>query len=225
VANTLVPRAPLPVSPVGQQASHWYGMIFLIATEATLFVYLLVSYFYLASHAPGSWPPTGASDILVATVNTVILLASSVTAWWGQRGLEKGSIARLILGLLLSLALGAVFVGVQVHEWMAKAITPATDAYGSLFFTITGLHIAHVVVGLLILACLTLWAALGRFTAARHVHVTVGILCWHFLDVAWLVVFTTFCLTPRLGLSGWPKQNPRKAIIPHWGAGLLRWPP
>jgi cytochrome c oxidase subunit 3 len=201
VADALVPAAPLPVSPVGRRASGWYGMIFLIATEAALFVYLLFSYFYLASHAPGPWPPSGAPDIAIAAANTAVLLASSATAWWGKNGIEKGSVGRLILGLVTSFVLGAVFVGVQVHEWLAKAFTPATDAYGSLYFTITGLHIAHVVVGLLILACLTLWAVLGRFTAARHVHVTVGILYWHFVDVVWLAVFTTFFLSPRLGLS------------------------
>jgi heme/copper-type cytochrome/quinol oxidase subunit 3 len=201
VADTLVPTRPLPVSPVGHRASAWYGMIFLIATEAALFVYLLFSYFYLASHAPGTWPPSGAPDVLIATINTAVLLASSATAWWGERGIKSGSNARLILGLLLSLVLGAVFVGVQVHEWRAKAFTPATDAYGSLFFTITGLHIAHVVAGLLILACLTLWAAMGRFTASRHLHVTVGLLYWHFVDVVWLVVFTALFLTPRLGLD------------------------
>jgi cytochrome c oxidase subunit 3 len=201
VADTLVPEGPLPVAPTGRLASGWYGMIFLIATEAALFVYLLFSYFYLASQAPGPWPPSGAPDLLVASLNTAILLASSLAAWWGQKGIERGARGKLIGGLVAAFALGSIFVGVQVHEWLAKSFTPATDAYGSLFFTITGLHIAHVVVGLLILACLILWAAMGRFTAARHVHITVGLLYWHFVDVVWLVVFTSLFLTPRLGVG------------------------
>jgi cytochrome c oxidase subunit 3 len=201
VAETLIPKAPLPISPVGRLASGWYGMIFLIATEAALFVYLLFSYFYLASQTPGVWPPTGAPDLLIPTVNTAVLLASSLAAWWGQKGIESGSSGKLIFGLVTALVLGAIFVGIQVHEWLTKDFTPATNAYGSLFFTITGLHIAHVIVGLLVLACLAGWAALGRFTAAQHVHVTVGILYWHFVDVVWLVVFTSLFLTPRLGFS------------------------
>jgi cytochrome c oxidase subunit 3 len=199
VADALIPRTPLPVAPQGRRASGWYGLVFLVATEAALFVYLLFSYFFLASQAPGPWPPSGAPPILSAAVNTAILLASSVTAWWGQQGIEKGSSGRLVLGLSLSLILGAVFAGVQVHDWMHKTFSPATDAYGSLFFTVTGVHIAHVAVGLLILACLILWAAMGRFSAQRHLHVTVGVLYWHFVDVVWLVVFATFFLTPRLG--------------------------
>ncbi len=201
MADVLVPDAPLPVAPVGRLASGWYGMVFLIATEAALFVYLLFSYFYLASQSPGAWPPTGAPDLLIASLNTAVLLASSLAAWWGQRGMEKGARGQLITGLIVALGLGAIFVGVQVHEWMGKSFTPATDAYGSLFFTITGLHIVHVVIGLLILACLAFWASMGRFTAARHVHLTVGILYWHFVDVVWLVVFTALFLTPRLGFG------------------------
>ncbi|MFI4966330.1 MAG: heme-copper oxidase subunit III [Caulobacterales bacterium] len=199
MADALVPTTPLPVAPQGERASGWYGLVFLVATEAALFIYLLFSYFFLASQTPGPWPPSGIPPILSAAINTGILLASSVTAFWGQRGIEKGSSGRLLLGLTLSLILGAVFVGVQIHDWLGKTFTPATDAYGSLFFTITGVHIAHVVVGLLILACLILWTAMGRFSARRHLHVTLGVLYWHFVDAVWLVVFTTFFLTPRLG--------------------------
>jgi heme/copper-type cytochrome/quinol oxidase subunit 3 len=199
MADTLVPTHPLPVAPQGRRASGWYGLMFLLATEAALFVYLLFSYFFLASQSPGAWPPSGAPPILTAAINTAVLLASSATAWWGQRGIERGRNGRLVVGLSLSLGLGAVFAGVQVHEWLQKPFSPKTDAYGSLFFTITGVHIAHVVVGLLILACLMLWAAMGRFSAGRHLHVTLGVLYWHFVDAVWLAVFTTFFLTPRLG--------------------------
>jgi heme/copper-type cytochrome/quinol oxidase subunit 3 len=176
-----------------------YGLVFLVATEGALFAYLLFSYFFLGSQAPGPWPPSGAPPLLTAAVNTGILLASSVTAWWGQGGIEKGASGRLLTGLSATFVLGAVFAGVQIHEWLGKTFTPATDAYGSLFFTITGVHIAHVVVGLIILICLITWTLLGRFTAQRHLHVTVGVLYWHFVDAVWLAVFAALFLTPRLG--------------------------
>lgn len=201
MVDLLVPRPPVPVAPQDRRASGWYGVVFLIATEAALFIYLLFSYFFLASQAPGTWPASGAPALPIAAANTAVLLASSATAWWGQKGIEKGSSRRLIAGLCLSLVLGAVFAGVQVHEWLAKGFTPSTDAYGSLYFTITGVHMAHVAVGLLILACLILWAAMGRFSAKRHLHITIGVLYWHFVDVVWLAVFTTFFITPRLGFG------------------------
>ena len=111
---------------------------------------------------------------------------------------SKWATNRLILGLSASFLLGATFAGVQAVEWSHKTFGPSTDAYGSLFFTITGVHIAHVVVGLLMLACLVLWAAMGRFSSTRHLHVTVGVTYWHFVDAAWLVVFSAFFLMPRL---------------------------
>jgi heme/copper-type cytochrome/quinol oxidase subunit 3 len=60
-------------------------------------------------------------------------------------------------------------------------------------------QVAHVAVGLFILACLIVCAALGRFSVQRHLHVTAGVLYWHFVGAVWLVVFATFFLTPRLG--------------------------
>ena len=90
MANSAVSGSALPVAPQGSRASGWYGVWFLIATEAALFVYLLFGYLFLASQAPTPWPPSGAPPLLVATLNTLILLASSVTAWWGQRGIQSG---------------------------------------------------------------------------------------------------------------------------------------
>jgi heme/copper-type cytochrome/quinol oxidase subunit 3 len=199
MADAVAPPLPVTVAPQGRRASAWYGMLFLIATEAALFVYLLFSYFFLSSRAPSHWPPSGALRLDRASLNTVLLLASSATAWWGQRGIEKGSSGRLIIGLVLTFALGAIFSGIQIFEWEHKPFSPATNAYGSLYYTITGLHIAHVAVGLIMIGCLAGWAAMGRFSAQRHLHVIVGVLYWHFVDVVWLVVFSTFFLSPYLG--------------------------
>ena len=98
MADVLVPREPVPVAPQGRRASAWYGMLFLIATEAALFIYLLFSYFFLASQAPDHWPPSGAPDPLIAAIDTFVLIASSGTAWWAQRGIQLGSSVRLVAG-------------------------------------------------------------------------------------------------------------------------------
>ena len=82
---------------------------------------------------------------------------------------------------------------------MFETFTPATDAYGSLFFTITGFHGAHVFVGLLMNAVIQIWAWRGQFTARRHVAVSNVVLYWHFVDVVWIFVFISLYLTPRLG--------------------------
>jgi heme/copper-type cytochrome/quinol oxidase subunit 3 len=198
MADSLVTDRPLTVQPSDKRASGWYGLLFVVGTEAALFAYLLFSYFFLASQAPGDWPPHGIPSLRIAGPNTVVLLLSSLTAWWGQAGIEHGDRWRLRLGLGLTLSLGALFAALQIVEWRQQSFSASGDTYGSLYFTITGMHVAHVVVGLLILACLVLWSVQRRFSAERHLHVVVGVWYWHFVDVVWLAVFSTFYLSPYL---------------------------
>lgn len=189
----------LPVRPVGHKASGWWGLVMLIATETALFIYLLFSYFYLALQHVGPWPVSGPPALTLALPNTLLLLLSSGFAWWGERGIEQGKPHQLNVGLLTAFLLGAAFMTIQGFEWHNKAFTPSTNSYSSLYFTVTGIHMMHVAVGLIALAALLIWSMMDRFSAKRHLHVTLGILYWHFVDVVWIAVFTTFYLTPRLG--------------------------
>jgi heme/copper-type cytochrome/quinol oxidase subunit 3 len=187
----------LPVGRPGRGATGWWGMVLLIATEASLFTYLLFSYFYLGSMARGAWPPSGPPELRLALPNTAILLLSSAAMWWAESGVRRGEQGRLRLGLLATLALGIVFLGIQAVEYGHKHFTPATDAYGSLFFTITGFHGAHVAVGLLMIAVVAVRAWLGHFSERRHLAVTNVSWYWHFVDAVWLAVFTSLYLSPR----------------------------
>jgi heme/copper-type cytochrome/quinol oxidase subunit 3 len=193
----------LPVGALDTRASGWWAMIFTIFTEGSLFAYLLFSYYYLAvqPHSPGTFPEGGAPSLALALPNTAILLASSVAVGWAQLGIEHGSRARLTLGLGLGALLGLVFLGVQYFEWAEKPYGLASSPYASLYFTITGFHMAHVAVGVAMLLALTWWSGRGYFNRFRFAHVHIGALYWHFVDVVWLVIFFTFYLTPLLGLK------------------------
>src|ERR1700749_2332404 len=116
-------QANLPVGAMDIRASGWWAMIFTVFTEASLFAYLLFSYYYLAvqPHAPGTFPEGGAPDLALALPNTIILLASSVAVGWAQLGIEHGSRRRLVLGLGAGAGLGAVFLVVQYFEWAQKS--------------------------------------------------------------------------------------------------------
>jgi cytochrome c oxidase subunit 3 len=138
-------------------------MLTLIATEATLFAYLLFSYFYLASHALGTWPPSGAPHLRIAVPGTLILIAGSVVMWWGERGIKRGKPGQLMIGLAAALVLGIAFLAMQGFEWSGEPFKLHTNVYSSLYFTITGFHMLHVIVGLLMLAVLLLWTALRLF--------------------------------------------------------------
>lgn len=189
--------APLPVGGQLDHATGIWGMWMLIGTEAALFAYLLFSYFYLQSQHAGRWPPDGPPALLKASINTVLLLLSSGCAWFAERGARRARHAATLAGLAGALVLGCVFTAVQLHEWRTRPFSLSTDPYGSLYYTITGFHLMHVAVGLLILACLLLWAGLGYFSSRRHAALSIGILYWHFVDAVWLAVFSALFLAPR----------------------------
>ncbi|HEY1615535.1 MAG TPA: cytochrome c oxidase subunit 3 [Rhizomicrobium sp.] len=177
-------------------------MIFVVFTEASLFAYLLFSYFYIAvqPHAAGSFPEGGLPDLTLALPNTVVLLLSSVAVGWAQFSIERDDSKRLCIGLAFAAALGMVFLIVQYFEWAQKPFTLSSTPYSSLYFTVTGFHMAHVVVGVVMLWALFAWSAMGYFNRVRYAHIHIGALYWHFVDAVWLAVFFTFYITPLLGM-------------------------
>jgi heme/copper-type cytochrome/quinol oxidase subunit 3 len=190
---------PLPIGPVGRHSNGYWGMAFVIMTEASLFAYLLFSFYYLAVQPHQDWPPGGLPDLKLALPDTILLLLSSAVVWWGESGLKQGRSLRCAAGLAGGFVMGTVFVVVQWFEWANKPFTLASNPYGSLFFVTTGFHMAHVIVGVIGLAALGLWTMLGYFDHSRYVPVSIGVLYWHFVDAVWVVVFFSFYLTPRLG--------------------------
>jgi heme/copper-type cytochrome/quinol oxidase subunit 3 len=195
-------QSALPVGAIDTRASGWWAMIFVVFTEASLFAYLLFSYFYLAvqPHEPGTFPAGGTPDLTLALPNTVILLLSSVAVGWAQFNIERNDKRRLCLGLGVGAVLGMIFLVIQYFEWAAKPFALASNTYSSLYFTVTGFHMAHVVVGVIMLWALFAWSAMGYFNRVRYAHIHIGALYWHFVDAVWLAVFFTFYITPMLGL-------------------------
>ncbi|HEY7028151.1 MAG TPA: cytochrome c oxidase subunit 3 [Gemmatimonadales bacterium] len=175
-----------------------WAMILVVATEAAFFAYLLFSYYYLASMAREPWPPDGPLRLHLSLPNTIVLLASSATAQWAEWSARRGNRSAVLSGLLVTLLLGIAFLVVQGLEYSEQRFGPTTDAYGSLFFTITGFHGAHVLVGLIMLAVVSTRAAMGHFQPGRHLAVSNAVLYWHFVDAVWLAVFITLYLSPRL---------------------------
>ncbi len=189
----------------GGRAPGFWGMVMLIFTEATLFGILLFSYLYLRFQNGPTWPPDGIEkpDLFLVSIMTPILLLSSAPMHWAHTGIRRGKVWRLRLGLLLTFVMGATFLGLQgieYHEILSTQFTPRTNGYGSLFFTITGFHRAHVGVGLLMNLWLQWYARRGRFSARRHLPVENVAMYWHFVDAVWVFILATLYLSPHL----WP---------------------
>lgn len=197
-AEALYGGEPLPVGSKGRLSSGWWGMVTLIATETALFAYLLFSYFYVASQNGGAWPPGGPPKVYLAILGTIVLMLGSVTMWWGEKGIRAGRQRQLLIGLGASVLLGVAFVALEGIEWSHKNFTPQTNDYGSLYFTVTGFHLTHVLVGVLMLMMLFVWTLLGYFGVRRHSTVSIAVMYWHFVTAVWVAVFLTFYISPYL---------------------------
>jgi heme/copper-type cytochrome/quinol oxidase subunit 3 len=192
----------LPHRAHGSRAFGWWGMVLLIATEAMLFSALIASYFFLRFQHGTVWPPGDIEKpaLGLAVVMSVILWSSSIPVHIAAAGIEKGSQARLRWGMLGGFILGLVFLLMTLGiEWPEKLdeFTPATNVYGSLFFTITGFHASHVAVGLIFSIWTQVRAWKGVFTEDRHLTVQNFALYWHFVDAVWVAVFLTIYISPN----------------------------
>jgi len=189
----------IPLGAHEGRAPGWWAMVWTIATEAALFAFLLFSFFYLGSQSRSAWPPTGPLALKLSLPNTIILILSSIAYRWGERGIRAGNRARLRAGLAIAFVLGLIFIIIQGIEWSNQPFGARDGAFGSLFYTITGFHGAHVVVGLLMNMLVQIWAARGTFTRESHLAVTNAGMYWHFVDIVWLFVFASLYISPRLG--------------------------
>lgn len=191
----------LPVGPTGRHGVGWWGVGTLVVSEAALFAYLLFAYFYTGATAPSGWLLDSAPSLKLALPNMVLLLISSIGVWLAEQGIIRSRRGQAIAGLGVAFLLGVVFVVVQCLEWRSKPYRLGDSSYSSLYFVSTGLHIAHVIVGLLVLAALLWWTALGYFSARRRIALAAGALYWHFVNVISVCVFVTYYVTPYLGFG------------------------
>ncbi len=179
----------------------WWGVVLLIATEAMLFALLLFGNFYLRA-LNHRWPMDGIEDPELAKsgVRTVVLLGSTVPAVVAERAVKRGQRGFAAAGLTLTILMGSAFLVGHVDEYVTlwPHFTPSTDAYGSVFYTITALHALHVLIGIVVLGFL-LWRMLaGHYGARRSDPVEVGTMYWHFVDVVWVFVFSSLYLSVTL---------------------------
>lgn len=183
-------------------SNGWWGMLMLIATEAALFAILVASYFYIRWQTSGGWPPDGIPDPKLPRpiVMTVLLISSSVPMYLAERGIRRGDVQQLRWGLAVSFVLAAAFLGLQASEYLEKLkeLTPQTNAYGSLFYLITGMHGIHLTAGLALNGWVQFRAWRGAFTARRHLAVQITAVYWHFVDAVWLVIFPSLYLFPYI---------------------------
>jgi cytochrome c oxidase subunit III len=182
--------------PIANQSSRVdprvLGMFLFIASEVMVFGSFFTAYFFVRVVAGSPWPePPFHLPVFVAGVNTAILVTSSFTIHWALQSIKKDNRAGLQAGLVLTIALGLVFLLTQFREYSRIGFSPSDGAFGSIFFGLTGLHGAHVFIGLTLLTFAAIRSFRGHFSAAHHHGVEIPGIYWHFVDVMWIVVYTS----------------------------------
>jgi cytochrome c oxidase subunit III len=190
----------VPVALQRGRPLAWWGMLMLIATEAVLFGSMIASYFYLRFKTP-QWPPPGVPEpkVLYPVLLTVVLVLSSVPAAAASRSGRRGRPGRAAWGLAATLALACIYAAgtsiLVVRAW--HHVGAQHDAYDSLFFTLQGAHVGHVVAGVLINLFLLAKISRGRLTQYRINGIWAMSLYWHFVNVLAVGVLLT-TISPAL---------------------------
>ena len=168
------------------------GMLLFIISEIMVFGGFFTAYFFIRIAQGNPWPAPGTTlPVGVAGFNTAILVSSSFTIHWAETSIKRGNRFGLKAGMLLTFLLGCSFLFIQINEYANIGFAPQDAAQQTIFFSLTGLHGAHVFIGLLLLLFVTIRAFKGHYSPEEHRGVEIPGIYWHFVDVMWLVVYTT----------------------------------
>jgi len=201
-------------TPSQQKEASTLGMWIFLVTEIMFFGGLFLAYsIYRREFADAFAVASNTLDVVIGAVNTAVLLCSSYTMVLAVRAAQMGNRKALIIFLILTMVFGGAFLGVKAYEWNQKFEEhhvpgptfhlEGTQAQGpaqlffSLYFTMTGLHALHMVVGMGIMLTLLLQAYAGKYTPDYYTPVDVGGLYWHFVDVVWIFLFPLLYLIGR----------------------------
>ncbi|MFQ5650596.1 MAG: cytochrome c oxidase subunit 3 family protein [bacterium] len=189
------------------------GMWTFLVQEILFFGGLFAGYLVYRTMYPEAFHIGSASlDVLLGGINTAVLICSSLTmalaVYWAKQGDKR----RIILFMVLTLALGCTFLGIKVVEYAHKVhagLVPGTmfaydgpmagqvRIFFSFYFSMTGMHALHMVVGAGLLIWLIIQTAKGRYTAEYNTPVEMFGLYWHFVDIVWIYLFPLLYLVGR----------------------------
>ncbi|MBD3881025.1 heme-copper oxidase subunit III [Phormidium tenue FACHB-886] len=168
-----------------------FGLFVFLGAESMIFLGLFAAYLTFRAVYP-SWPPTGTPEreLLLPSINTVILIASSFVIHNAEAAIKKNDVKGLRLWFAITALMGIVFLAGQVFEYNNLEFGLKTNLYASTFYVLTGFHGLHVLLGVcLILAVLWRSRKADHYSEEHRFGVEAAELYWHFVDVIWIVLF------------------------------------
>ncbi len=190
--------APLPKFAFGHRSPLWWATVGMIAIEGTMFALFIASYLYIKGRnphwAPGVFPP----DLRWGTLNTIVLLASMVPNELAKRAAERLQLRKVQLWLVVCIVFAVAFNTIRILEFRSLNVWWDTNAYGSVVWTLLGLHTTHVITDLLDTGVLTILMFTGPLEEKRFVDVSENAFYWYFVVLAWLPIYALIYFAPRL---------------------------
>ena len=198
-----------------QQEASTLGMWLFLITEVMFFGGLFMAYFLYRHWYPQAWAEgSNELDIVLGGVNTAVLIASSLTMAMAVRSAQTGKRIATVNWLLVTMALGLTFLVIKFFEYKHKfelnhvpgpnfvfegPHADQVEIFISLYFTMTGLHALHMVIGFGLLSVIAWMAYKGRFSPEWNTPVELSGLYWHFVDIVWIFLFPLLYLVHRTG--------------------------
>ncbi|WEK21579.1 MAG: cytochrome c oxidase subunit 3 [Candidatus Pedobacter colombiensis] len=171
----------------------------IVGTEAMFFLALIMAFVYF-SLVPGFRTHQLVSlDIKSTGVFSLFLFSSSFTYWRAEENFRKGDVKHLKVWLLLTILLGVIFLfgqGKEYYDLLNHQVTISSSTFGTSFFTLTGFHGLHVLIGLIVIAVLTCLAFLGDYDQPGSSLISMVGIYWHFVDIVWVFVFLIVYVLP-----------------------------
>jgi cytochrome c oxidase subunit III len=185
-------HGPPPANRSSRVDPQMLGMLLFIISEVMVFGAFFTAYFFIRVAQGNPWPAAGTTlPVAVAGVNTAILMSSSLTLHWAEQAIKLGNRFAFKAGILTTFLLGCTFLFIQINEYANIGFAPQDAAQQTIFYSLTGLHGAHVFIGLCLLLFVTIRAFRGHYSPDSHRGVEVPGIYWHFVDIMWIVVYTT----------------------------------
>jgi len=184
------------------------GMWLFLVTEMVLFGGLFIAYSYLRYQYPAEFHHAGNElNATLGVTNTLVLLTSSLTVVLSIVAIQRGEKGRALAFLWTTIGLGFVFLGIKSVEWAAKfhhglypssphlaTLPPGEQIFYGLYFSMTGLHGLHVIIGMSILLWMVYMVSKNQVRADKYVHLENSGLYWHLVDVIWIFLLPLFYL-------------------------------
>jgi cytochrome c oxidase subunit III len=198
-ADSLFAANALPSSTAGSRSIGWWGILMLVFIEIAVFSSLIVTYFYFYSGAP-VWPIGGISppSLPLPTINALILFTSVIPIIMAEKAIQRGDVKGLKIGYAIASVMALVFLVLKFVEYSGYDYFWDTNAYGSIVWTITGFHSAHVLIVLLKAIVIQILAWKGFFYERRYAAVQGNTLYWCFVAAVWVPLFATLYIFPNV---------------------------